>query len=128
MDINDFIELLLLAKQGAASSAMNFVALVTAYFVMVYFVGARLTKLQIWLVSGVYSMFLLFPMNGAIQDLRTANALAAEFHAIFPNEASRFIAETPTAWQLFVVVAFATWLLSIAFAVNTRKNSGRAHE
>jgi hypothetical protein len=61
-------------------------------------------------------------MNGAIQDFRTTNALAADFHANFPVEASKFIAETPTLWQFFVVAAIAAWLLSIAFAVNTRRS------
>jgi Na+/melibiose symporter-like transporter len=122
MNTSDYIELLLLARQAGAGSAMNFVGLVFAYFVMVYFVGTRLTTFQIWIVSAVYTVFLTFPMNGAIQDFRTTNALAADFHANFPVEASNFIAETPTLWQFFVVAAIAAWLLSIAFAVNTRRS------
>lgn len=128
MSTSDYIELLLLARQAGAGSAMNFVALVFAYFVMVYFVGTRLTKFQILLVTTVYTIFLIFPMNGAIQDFRTTNALAAEFHANFPAEATKFIAETPTMWQFFVVAAIAAWILSIAFAVNTRKSDYSAKD
>jgi hypothetical protein len=128
MDTSNYIELLLLARQAGASSAMNFVALVFAYFVMVYFVGTRLTDFQIWLVSAVYTVFLTFPMNGAIQDFRTTNALAADFHANFPTEATKFIAETPTIWQFFVVAAIAAWLLSIAFAVSTRRSGASVED
>ena len=123
MDSGDYIELLLLARQAGAGSAMNFVALVFAYLVMVYFVGTRLTVLQICLVSAVYTLFLVFPMNGAIQDFRTTNALAAEFHANFPDEATKYIAETPTMWQFFVGAAIAAWLISIVFAVDTRRSA-----
>ena len=94
---------------------------------MAYFVGAKLSKLQIWLVSIVYSVFLAFPINGAVQDFMTTNALATDFYNQFPIEADKFIAETPTFWPLFVGVAIASWLLSIGFVINVRRN-GPAHE
>lgn len=89
---------------------------------MTYFVGDKLSTFQAWLVSIVYSVFLALPINGAVQDFRTTNALAAEFHAQFPMEAQKFIAETPTFWPAFLIVAFASWVLSIGFLLVTRRN------
>ena len=102
---------------------MNFVALVFAYFVMAYFVGARLSKFQVWLVTALYSVFLLFPINGAVQDFRTTNALATEFHIQYPAEAQKYIADIPTFWPAFLVVAMASWILSIGFLIVTRRNN-----
>ena len=121
MNPSDYIELILIARQSGAVSGMNFVALVFAFFIMAYFAGANLSTLQSWLVSVVYTVFLAFPINGAVQDFRTTNALATEFHNEFPVEAAKFIAEIPTFWPAFLVVAFASWLLSIGFLVIARR-------
>ena len=121
MNLNDYVELVLLGRQAGVTSAMNFVALVFAFFIMAYFVGASLSRIQAWLVSIVYSVFVMFPINGAVQDFQTTNALAKEFHAQFPIEAEKFIAEIPTLWPAFLAVAFASWLLSIGFLIVSRR-------
>jgi hypothetical protein len=124
MNAGDYIDLIVSCRQAGAESAMNFVGLVFAYFVMAYFVGTRLTRLQIWLASIVYTVFLVFPVYGAIQNFITTNALALEFHSEFPLQASKFVSQTPTIWQLFVVMAVASWLISVGFMVTTSKGTG----
>jgi hypothetical protein len=80
------------------------------------------------LASIVYSVFLAFPINGAVQDFRTTNALAADFHAQFPIEAVKYVAETPTFWPIFLAVAFASWLLSIGFLIVSIRKSATEGE
>ncbi len=116
----EYIELILLAREAGTGSAMNFVTLVFAYLVMAYFVGASLSKLQIWLISIVYSFFVIFPLFGAAQDFMTINALAEDFYATHPIEASKFVVKIPSPWPLFVGVAMISWLLSIGFVVYMR--------
>ena len=120
MNPSEYIELILLARESGSESAMNFVTLVFAYLVMVYFVGASLPKLQIWLVSLLYSFFVAFPVFGAVQDFRTLNALVSDFYARHPTEANKFVTTTLAPWQLFVGVAIVSWLLSIGFVVYMR--------
>jgi len=121
MNPSDYIELILTARQSGAASGMNFVALVFSFFIMAYFVGAHLSTLQVWLITIVYTIFLVFPINGAVQDFITTNALASDFYNQFPLEAEKFVARTPTIWPVFLVIAFASWLLSIGFLIITRR-------
>ena len=124
----DYLELSQLGTDGVAVHAMNAVSILTAYLVAMYFGGKVLTKFQLASVTTIYSLFLLFPVLGALGGFGNLITLNMEFLREYPDVAATYRASDSMAlFQIMRIIMmsvfFFAWLLSIAFMFSIRKGS-----
>ena len=58
MSSAEYLELIFMGHEGSGFHMINFVASISAYVLVAYFVGAKFTKLQASLFSIIYSVYL----------------------------------------------------------------------
>ena len=121
MEPSDYIELIIMSGDSLGSHVMNYIYILFAYLVMTYFAGNRLTRLQVWIVSILYTAVLVLPANAAFQRLSTMNALTAEFLKDFPGQASVIVNQTPTLPVVSSIFLASSWIVSIVFMVSVRR-------
>ena len=112
MDEYQALEAIYTIRGVAAQDAMNFIAVLSAYLIVAYLVGSKLSQFQLWSISVLYSLFSLGPIWG--------------FHiAILDMNASQYAGTHPTylksAGYIPLIMLFA-WALSIAFMLEARRN------
>ena len=105
---------------------MNSISIVFAYVAGAYLVASKISTLQIYAVSAIYSLFLTFPMLSAFIGLRRISNIAVNFASEHPEVASQYI-DTGGTLNFFpvgiIVVVVLGWLLSIAFMLQVRKRA-----
>ena len=124
MDPAEFMELIIMSRDVAASHAMNFITLLFAYLTMVYFVGAKLKEFEVWLVTIIYSVFSAIPISGTITAANQLRRIILDFRMHHPEKAELYLGE-PIGIPLGLVVGTILgtgWVLSILFLVLTRRN------
>lgn len=121
MEQSDYVELIIMAGDSLGSHVMNYIYILFAYLVMAYFVGDRLTRLQVWIVSILYTAVLVLPANAAFQRLSTMNALTADFFKDFPDQAGGLINQTPTLPIVSSIFLASSWIVSIVFMISVRR-------
>ncbi len=120
MDPAEFIELIIAARGGIGGHVSNFVTALFAYLLMTYFVADKLSRLQLWGISLIYSVYAYLPANAAFQDINMHASLLAQFAAVHPAEAGIYIQygrSYPIGWAM---IAFLSWGLSISFMIQQR--------
>ena len=123
MDPADFIELTIAARDGIGGHVGNFVTALFAYLLMTYFVADNLSRVQIWGISLIYSVYAFLPANAAFQDITVHASLMEQFAVQHPAEAAIYIQygdSHPIGWA---VIAFISWASSIAFMIQRRTRS-----
>jgi hypothetical protein len=119
----EYIEGIMMLEELAAYHSMNFIALLFSYVVVAYFAGPRISSVQIWLVSLVYSSILFAPVTANLRALENLQRLGEEFSAQFPDSAVQHALGEERVYVLFAVY-FAAWLLSILFMYQWRRQHG----
>ena len=116
----EYLELIIVTRDGVAVHVMSFVTILFGYLIMAYLVAVKLTRFQFLATSTVYSLFVLLPINATVQNLNIANALAKDFHEMYPENAGKFVSEVIGFPPVFIVLAFPAWAISIGFAIQQR--------
>ncbi len=122
----EFIELIVTTRDALGGHVSNFTAALFAFLVMAYFVGGKLTLVQVWAISAIYSAYVFLPANAALQEIEMLGALMSQFRGQFPTEAAVYIPSGESYPIVFGTIALASWALSIAFLIQCRL--GRAKD
>jgi hypothetical protein len=94
-------------RTAGAADVINFFTVLSAYLVVAYLVGDKLSSFQLWTISGLYSVYQYFPI-AALQ--------------IAVGDLARFDAAPPGA-NLLAVLLTAMWFVSIVFMIQKRRGS-----
>jgi hypothetical protein len=87
----EYLELLQMSNGVSASHAMNAVTVVFAYVIAVYFTAKLLTKFQIFSVTLLYSVFLIFPVGSIWNSGLHRAAMVRNFADDYPEVAEVFL-------------------------------------
>lgn len=105
--------------------AMNAVAILFAYITAMHLAGEKLSKLQISLATGLYTVFYFFPSFSAINNLENTFLLTNNFFLDYPEEAVKLLNQNGATRELFVnplMIAFVlAWIAGILFMIDIRK-------
>jgi hypothetical protein len=116
----EYINAIIMLDELAAYHSMNFIALLFSYVVVAYFAGPRISRVQVWLVSLVYTSILFAPVTANLRAVQNLADLGHEFSTRFPDSAMQHALGEGRVYVLFAVY-FAAWLLSILFMYQWRR-------
>jgi hypothetical protein len=123
----DLIELIQNGMSNTAFHCMNYAYILFAFLAMSYFVGGKLTGLQAWSISILYTIFLILPAAGSLREFTITAALISTFHENFPESAPRYFPKNNVADFVPAFIGFVllgAWVLSLAFFTSTRSSGG----
>ena len=126
MDQATLIELMQDGLSYIGSHAMNAVTLIFAFLTMSYYVGAKLSRFQVWAVSGIYTGFYILPSFAAVRQTSILMNLIADFRISFPEAAIiYFPANLPSnyLWPIMGFMLGAAWVISIVFLIRLRADA-----
>ena len=120
----EYMELIIMSRDMAASHAMNFITLLFAYLTMVYLVGAKLKAYEVWIVTIIYSVFSAIPISGTVTAANQLRRIILDFRMQHSEKAELYLGEpAEISLGLLVGTILGTgWILSILFLVLTRRN------
>jgi hypothetical protein len=123
----DLIELIQNGMSNTAFHCMNYAYILFAFLAMSYLVGGKLTGLQAWSISILYTVFLILPAGGSVREFAITAQLISTFHENFPESAPLYfpnnnVADFVPAFIGFVLLG--AWVLSLAFFTSTRSSGG----
>ena len=107
MNEYEVIEATYAIRQAGAADVTSFFTVLSAYLVVAYLVGDKLSKFQLWTISGLYTLYLYFPIAAtqiAVVDLAQLGAL-------------------PPGAQYLTYVLVLMWLVSVVFMIQKRRES-----
>jgi hypothetical protein len=116
----ELISLIIMQGEEAAYHSMNYIALLFAYCLVAFFAAEKLTRVQVWMVTLVYSSVLFAPITANLRAVNNLRNLSVEFSQLFPNsfmEYSVWAVRTP----VLLIVYLSAWLLSIVFMMQWRR-------
>jgi hypothetical protein len=131
MTAAEIADLLLATQDLSAQTAMDFTSILFAYILVAHFAGPTLSRVQILLITTLYSLFLVAVASGFINTINQLIFLKTEFHRLHPHEASGLASglaaatDTPLDNALGFInalVLFGGWALSLAYMATTRRN------
>ena len=105
------IEVMYAIRAVAAEDGMNFFTLLSAYLVVAYVVGAKLSTFQVWAISSLYTLFVTGPVTGfylAALDGKSLNHATSAPQLEYP-------------WLVPTIMVMG-WALSIAFMIDARRD------
>jgi hypothetical protein len=113
----EYLELIFMGHEGSGFHAINFVATVSAYVLVAYFVGSHFTRLQASVFTIIYSVYLVLPGSGAWGTVRLTRALEQDLVLNHPDVANPVLVFTIGAESEWIVLTLliAAWLMSIWF-------------
>ena len=118
----EHIELINQSFELIANSTMNYIYVLFAYLATAFLVGSRLTPFQVWSLTALYSVFLMFPGTAAISNNFKIIALRRWFSEEHPIDAARISGALPLeVVYLFATILILAWMLSLLFMYRTRQ-------
>jgi hypothetical protein len=122
----ELIEAMLGYQDAGVRDMMNFVSVLFAYLVCGYLVGAKLTRLQLYIVNGLFTAFSLAAALGTYVSLNRSFDLITRLIREFPSDGGPVLAAPPPAEGasvalLFIVVAYVA---GVVFMGSARKAVG----
>ena len=107
MNEYEVIEATYAIRQAGAADVTSFFTVLSAYLVVAYLVGDKLSKFQLWTISGLYTLYLYYPIAATqidVVDLAQLDAL-------------------PLGAQYLTFVLVLMWLVSVVFMIQKRRES-----
>ena len=92
-----------------ADDAMNGFAILSAYLLVTYLVGAMLSTFQVWGISALYTLFTAGPITGVFAAASDLEKLGVD------------IPQATHPWIVPSIMVLG-WALSIAFMIDARRN------
>ena len=106
--------------QGAVSI---YISIVFAYLATAYFVGEKLTRLQVAIVSGLYTLFSLFMLRMLATLLRRMMQLGTDIHEISPDRAFADDSMVGVGQVVWVGVFLSAYIAGLVFMFQLRRNA-----
>ena len=105
---------------------MNVVTVLITYLVAGYWVGPKLSRIQMALLTVVYSIFYVFPTVGAVGTLRRSMSYVEGFIDEYPTLALRYVDPPFDGLQyILLTVFFFGWVVSVTFVISIFRQSTR---
>ena len=121
---HEYVELIIMALDSGGFHATNFTATLFAYLLMTYLIGAKLTRVQVWAISAIYSIYLVMPGLATYQSSHLAVKLRSAFSEDHPGEFLGLydpIAGGETILHIPLIFGLA-WITSLGFMIHSRRN------
>jgi hypothetical protein len=128
MSAAEYFELIFMGHEGSGFHAINFVATVSAYIFVAYFVGPQFTRLQASVLSIIYTVYLSLPGSGAWGMVRMTRALEQDLILNHPEAASQLLVFKigPGGEWILLTLLIAAWLMSIWFMTQCQRGKFRS--
>ena len=113
METYQALEAMYVIRGVVAQDAMNFFTLLSAYLIVAYLVGSKLSTFQVWAISVLYTAFCAGPIAGfyvGVVDLGAINHADGGLYAV------------EHTWIVPLIMVLS-WVLSIVFMVDARSRS-----
>jgi len=123
----EFITLISLLRQEAATFQWQFFSIWSAYMLVIYFVGQRFSTLYVLILTGLYTVFVFVPTMGFLVVMENQYSLIELYLQTFPI--STIIDEEPINTPLVILsLDILGWLISILFMLHMRKMPKQVQE
>ncbi len=115
----EIIDAIVTLRSEVALHSMNFVSVMFGYIVAAYFVGAKLSKFQVSVITLLYVIWSPLPMMGGYDAAITLRDLYTRKQTLSDIELGAFFSliDYPA---LAVIVGGFSWLMSIVFMFQVR--------
>jgi len=129
---SELIELLVLSQSETAQNVMNLTAIVFAYVLTAYFVGAQLSRGWAIGVSFCYTLFIVPIFVGCSMGVQLTSALSTSYVADFPNGSALDIylvyVEAPVLSQILILAPIGVGWLGSLFYLHLYVRADRSTE
>jgi len=131
MTVAEYAELFVMNQELVSMHAMNLSAMVFAYLVAAQFAGAKISKVQVYLLTLVYSAFLMGPFFQYLSAFNARYRIRIEIEKLSPEIAGAVAPNAfPFSQDVAVIIActiFITgWAASIVYMFQIRKKHASA--
>ena len=118
----ELIDAIVTLRSEVALHSMNFVSVMFGYLVAAYFVGAKLSRFQVSVITILYLIWSPGPMMGGYDAAITLRDLYEQNQGLSDIELGAFFSRIDYP-ALAVVVAGFSWLMSIVFMFQVRASN-----
>ncbi len=116
----EIISLISLLRQEAASFQWQFFSIWSAYMLVVYFIGRNFPNLYVYILTFLYTVFVIVPTMGFILAMENQYSLIDLYLQAYPDSA--IINEEPIKTPMIILfVNSLGWTISIVFMFHIRK-------
>jgi len=128
MTLAEYAELYFQNEDLFATHAMNYVTMLFAYIIAAHFVGPVLSKVQASIISLLYTMFLVGPINDVLTSAQARQLIGDKIRSISPED---FEILQPTLYApgntyYLLTLNIGGWAMSLYYMWHVRsKNVGR---
>lgn len=123
MTENDYLTLLSNLREEGTVQAQFFVTVFSAYILVIYAVGKKLSNLYLSLLTLTYSLFLAIPVLASNVAVSNITAVAEKYALQYPDAVIEHVLIPNLAFYNTALLIFC-WLLSVGFMLSNRKQQG----
>lgn len=125
MSVGEYLEMIRMATDGAGFHSMNALAILFAYLTAAYLAGNKLTKFQLVIATGLYSVFYFIPSFSAVNTMESVFRLGVNFRLDYPIEFARLtdmpaLANVPLFVNIISLAYILAWIAGILFMISSR--------
>ena len=121
MTENEYLSLLSNLREEATVQIQFFVAVFSAYVLVIYVQGKKLSGLSLTLLTITYSLFITIPMLASTVAVSNISAVAASYATEHPDAIVEHVL-VPMLPVYNVLLLVLCWLLSIGYMLITRRS------
>ena len=121
MTENEYLSLLSNLREEATVQIQFFVAVFSAYVLVIYVQGKKLSGLSLTLLTITYSLFITVPMLACTVAVSNISAVAASYATEHPDAIVEHVL-VPMLPVYNVLLLVLCWLLSIGYMLITRRS------
>jgi hypothetical protein len=120
----------LYSEDSGAAHSMNAIYIYFAYIVATYLVGSELSRFQCLALTGMYSIFLTFPVFSQLTQIDLVTAHIQQFQAAYPELVVAYsgmrVAPPAYFYNLSIGIWVVGWILSLVFMLSKRRSKSDA--
>ena len=123
MNEYEYIELLALLSDNTATHFTHVIGALTAYILLIHFVGRTLSSPQISCITVVYSAFFVLPVGATLQAISNRIDVLRSYDASYPERVLGEAVKGEAVMVYALVLYLVGWLLSIFYMWSVRFSS-----
>ena len=129
MELKDYIELILMARDATLNNVMSGLAGMFAYLIACHFQGRNLSWSQHVLLAALYSLFTFLTIHGMHLNIDATYLLTEEMARAFPDHAYTTFRGGGIDWFRWFIPLFfiASWTLTVIYGLSS-KNRSAGHD
>ena len=122
MTENEYLSLLSNLREEATVQIQFFVAVFSAYVLVIYVQGKKLSGLSLTLLTITYSLFITIPMLASTVAVSNISAVAASYATEHPDAIVEHVL-VPMLPVYNILLLVLCWLLSVGYMLITRRSA-----